>query len=165
MRTTIELRRRSKEATTTRSSRRTILVAVEAVLANVKTTGKTMIITRIESTMVKIASILRVIAISSKIITTEEPRGNKEGVVANVAIKTKMMIVSNSQTYSAESAVGVKVDSSAEVAAIITTEMMALMATDNSRAITGVVVEVLNGIINKTARQAKVLRLTQAVAT
>ena len=165
MKTTIELRRRSKEATTTRSSRRTILVAVEAVVANVKTTGKTMIITRIESTMVKIASILRVIVISSKIITTEEEPRGKEGVVANVAIKTKMMIVSNSQTYSAEFAVGVKVDSSAEVAAIITTEMMALMATDNSRAITGVVVEVLNGIINKTARQAKVLRLTQAVAT
>ena len=164
MKTTIELRRRSKEATTTQS-RRTILVAVEAVVANVKTTGKTMIITRIESTMVKIASILRVIVISSKIITTEEEPRGKEGVVANVAIKTKMMIVSNSQTYSAEFAVGVKVDSSAEVAAIITTEMMALMATDNSRAITGVVVEVLNGIINKTARQAKVLRLTQAVAT
>lgn len=181
-------RRRSK-ATTTRSSR-TAPVVVEAVVANVKIRGKTVTLiistSRTEcSTILRIndirsmASIQGVITISKIIVRTRSSK--EEDVVVNETI-TKIMIVNKTQPTEVDAEL--VVDNSDEVVVTITTEMMntrqvmattllhllrAIITIDSHRTITGVVVvvdEVLNGIINKTARQpVKVKVKIKAIAT
>ena len=180
-------RRRSK-ATTTRSSR-TVPVVVEAVVANVKIRGKTVTLIRSTSrtecsTILRIndirsmASIQGVITISKIIVRTRSSK--EEDVVVN-ATRIKIMIVNKTQPTEVDAEL--VVDNSDEAVVTITAEMMntrqvmattllhllrAIITIDSHRTITGVVVvdEVLNGIINKTARQpAKVKVKIKAIAT